>query len=142
MTLYISNKMPRTILTMAIIKSNSTIVVHMFSDSNFMKSINVPFPRRLQRKFLPGDTLPALLLLRENVGKVALFTFLYAQTGVSMAGQEWLVQAWRRQAWLVQAWLGQAWRRQAPPLLYTHDGHSVYSSGGACLRHAKIARPA
>ncbi len=38
----------------------------------------------------------------------------------------------------LQMWLGLAWRRQAPPLLYTHDGHNVYSSGGACLRHARL----
>jgi hypothetical protein len=30
--------------------------------------------------------------------------------------------------------------RQAPPLLYPHDGHSGYRSGGACLRHACLPR--
>src|SRR5712692_2922474 len=34
-----------------------------------------------------------------------------------------------------------AWRRQAPPLLYTHGRHCVYSSGGACLRHAHLTLP-
>ncbi len=29
------------------------------------------------------------------------------------------------------------WRRQALPLLYTNDGQAVYSSGSACLRHAR-----
>ncbi len=34
-----------------------------------------------------------------------------------------------------------AWRRQAPPLLYTVCPSRVYSSGGACLRHADLQQP-
>src|ERR1700730_16160775 len=63
--------MPRTMLTMLMMKMSRTTVSQKLLDSHCMKSIDVP--SQIAKKFLPGDYLPSLHVLRASGGKVAFF---------------------------------------------------------------------